>query len=149
MSKQVSKNHDVLYSDIKKLIEEAKRRVNQSINSGLTTMYWSIGKRINEEILKNNRAEYGQSIVGQLSEQLTVRYGRSFAARNLRRMIQFTEQFPDMEIVSTLSTQLSWSHFVELLPLEEKEKRYFYANKIAQEQWSVRHTRKTNREKVV
>lgn len=68
-------------------------------------------------------------------------FGRNFEERNLRRMIQFSETFPDFEIVSTLSTQLSWSHFVTLIPLETSEKRYFYANKIISESWNIRELR--------
>jgi len=61
-----------------------------------------------------------------LSTQLKEKYGSSFALRNLRRMMQFAEQFPDFEIVSTSSTLLSWSHFIEILPLKTFEAKLYY-----------------------
>lgn len=147
MSKQIT-NDQNLFIEIKEMIEQARVAVNQTVNAGLTLMYWNIGNRINQEVLKQERAEYGKQIVSTLSKELLTQFGRSFELRNLRRMMQFAEQFDDLEIVSTLSTQLSWSHFVELLPIKEKEKRYFYAKKIADGLWSVRHTRKQIEQKV-
>jgi len=96
------------------------------------------GKRINEVILQNKRAEYGKQIVSTLSTQLKERYGRNFDLRNLRRMMQFADEFPNIEIVSTLSTQLSWSHFIELLPLKTSEARIFYARDAAERCLGVR-----------
>jgi predicted nuclease of restriction endonuclease-like (RecB) superfamily len=104
-------------------------------------LYWNIGKRINDEILKHERAPYGAQLVENLSDALVEQFGRSFVLRNLRRMMQFSTAFPDFGIVSTLSTQLAWSHFLELISLENEEKRIFYAQKIASEYWSVRFTR--------
>lgn len=110
-------------------------------NSALTLLFWKIGRRVNEEVLQNARADYGKQIVVTLSRQLTKSYGRIFEERNLRRMRQFAEQFQDIEIVSTLSTQLSWSHFVELLPLKSQEARLFYARQASAGQLGVRDLR--------
>ena len=88
-------------------------------------LFWKIGQRINNEVLDNKRADYGKQIVSALTTQLTEKYGRSFGIRNLRRMMQFAEQFFDFEIVSALPTQLSWSHFVEILPLKNHEAKLF------------------------
>ena len=108
-----------LLSDISRMIEEARSAVAVTVNAGLTILYWQIGKRIDQEILKGDRAEYGEEIVATLSRQLVERYGRGFAEKNLRRMVQFANSFPDAEIVAALSRQLSWSHFKEPVPLEE------------------------------
>ena len=148
MSKQITKGDQNLLLEIKEMIEKARTVVSQTINAGLTMIYWNIGNRINQEILKQERAEYGKQIVSSLSKDLVTQFGKSFELRNLRRMMQFTEQFAELEIVSTLSTQLSWSHFVELLTIKDKEKRYFYAKKIAKGLWSVRYTRKQIEQKV-
>jgi hypothetical protein len=86
-------------------------------------LFWRIGQRVNSEILHHQRAEYGQKIVMTLATQLVASYGRSFESRNLRRMMQFAEQFPDFGIVSPLATQLSWSHVVEVLALKTPEAR--------------------------
>ncbi len=148
MRKELSKDEKRLYDEIRQLIEEARTKVSKTFNSEMTMLFWSVGKKINGEILQNKRAEYGKETVSKLSHKLTTNYGKSFVLRNLRRMMQFAEQFSDLEIVSTLSTQLSWSHFIELLPVKESEKRYFYANKIAEENWTIRHTRKQIEQKV-
>jgi hypothetical protein len=64
------------------------------------------GQCINEEVLNNERAEYGKLIVPTLSAQLQSKYGRNFEEKNLRRMMQFSEQFADLEIVVPLARQL-------------------------------------------
>lgn len=107
----------------------------------MTLVYWQIGRRINEDILNNQRAEYGKQIIKLISKELNQNYGRSFTGRNLRRMMKFAEVFSDAEKVATLSPQLSWSHFVELILIQNVKARQFYAQKIATERWSVRQTR--------
>ncbi|MCH7689043.1 MAG: hypothetical protein IH899_20600 [Planctomycetes bacterium] len=106
-----------LLTDIHQLIETARQQTARAVNSALVTMYWHIGRRIREDVLKNDRAEYGKQIVDALSRQLTEEYGRGFGPRSLFRMMQLSEYFPEERIVSALSTQLSWSHFVEILSL--------------------------------
>lgn len=76
-----------------------------------------------------------------IATQLEEKFGRSFELKNLYRMMQFAKLFPKREIVVTLSRQLSWSHFVILLPIKEEEQRNFYAQMIASERWTVRNTR--------
>jgi predicted nuclease of restriction endonuclease-like (RecB) superfamily len=92
--------------------------------------------------LQNRRAEYGKQIVLTVSAQLERKYGRNFELRNLRRMMQFAEQFPDWQIVSPVATQLSWSHFVELLPVKSNEAQLFYARKVAEERLGKRELRR-------
>ncbi|MDR1993617.1 MAG: DUF1016 N-terminal domain-containing protein [Nitrososphaerota archaeon] len=96
-----------LFEEISSLIEQTRRTVFQYASNTTITLFWNIGQRINHEILRNKRADYGKQIVSQLATQLTAKYGRSFEMRNLRRMMQFSEQFPDFEIVSQVATQLS------------------------------------------
>lgn len=85
--------------------------------------------------------ELPTQIVAPLSRQLVSEFGRGFADKNLRRMMQFAEAFPDEEIVATLSRQLSWSHLKELLPLGRPHQREFYAEMNRIEGWSVRTLR--------
>ncbi len=87
----------------------------QAVNAGLTTLYWQIGARIRRDVLENKRAEYGAEILATLSRQLVPEFGRGFEEKNLRRMIQFAEVFPDVEIVATLRRQLGWTHFTMLI----------------------------------
>ena len=123
------------------LIEQAKSTVIAQANYTLTLLFWKIGRRINKEVLQNKRADYGKQIVVTLSRQLTDKYGRNFEEKNLRRMLQFAEQFHDDEIVVTLSRQLSWSHFLALIPLKSQEARLFYARQAAAGQLGVRDLR--------
>lgn len=127
-----------LLSDVRTLIEQARGQVAQAIDSGMVTLYWRIGDRVQREILGQRRAAYGAQIVASLSRQLEQEYGRGFAEKNLRRMLQFAELFPDGHLVATLSRQLSWSHFVELLPIKDEIRRQFYVELCRVERWSVR-----------
>ncbi len=138
MSQDIEKS---LFSDLAHIIEQGKRQVVAQVNSTLTLTYWHIGKKINEHVLQNERAEYGEKVIAKISRQLEVKYGRSYTLRNVRRMMQFADVFPDIQIVSSLMSQLSWTHFLELLPLKTMDQRSFYAQKIVTERWSVRQTR--------
>ena len=113
MNQQPTKNN--LLKDLIQLIKKGKTQIAVQVNSTMTLVYWQIGRRINEDVLNNQRAEYGKQIIKLISKELNQNYGRSFTGRNLRRMMKFAEVFSDAEKVATLSPQLSWSHFVELI----------------------------------
>ena len=121
----------VLYEDVSALIEQSRRTIYAQASSATVLLFWRIGQRINTDVLENRRADYGKQIVSQLATQLTAKYGSSFEIRNLRRMMQFSEQFVDFEIVSHPATQLSWACFVEILPLKTTEAKLFYLNEAA------------------
>jgi predicted nuclease of restriction endonuclease-like (RecB) superfamily len=133
-----------LLGDIRELIQRAREHTARAIDTGMVATYWGVGERIRRELLKEKRAEYGEKIVPTLSAQLVPQYGEGFSTRNLFRMIRFAEVFPDARIVSTLSQQLGWSHFVEIVPLKDDLQRDFYAEMCRVERWSVR----TLREKI-
>lgn len=133
--------NEPLFHDIKTIIEETRAKAAVAINSALTLMYWHIGKKINDEILKDERAEYGKEIVNSLSKQLVERYGNGYSTKNIRHMMKFYEIFGDIEIVSTLSRQLSWSHFKEFIYLQDKLKIEFYTQMCKLDHWSVRTLR--------
>jgi predicted nuclease of restriction endonuclease-like (RecB) superfamily len=132
----------ILFDKISVLIEQSRRAIYAHASSTTIYLFWEIGRHINNEILENKRADYGKQIVSALTTQLTEKYGRSFETRNLRRMMQFVEQFPNFEIVSALPTQLSWTHFVEILPLKTMEAKLFYLNESARGFLSTRQLRK-------
>lgn len=88
--------------DLGRMIESARREVARTANAALTTLYWELGKHIHANVLEGRRAEYGAQIVAAVGRQLEARHGRGFGEKNLRRMIQFVEAFPDPEIVATL-----------------------------------------------
>lgn len=130
-----------LLATVSGLIEEARRTLARQANSATVFLFWRIGQQVNSDILNHQRAEYGQKIVSTLATQLVGRYGRSFEARNLRRMMQFAEQVPDFGIVSPLATQLSWSLVTEVLPLKTQEARLFYLGEAASRQLGKRELR--------
>ncbi|MDR2156091.1 MAG: PDDEXK nuclease domain-containing protein [Burkholderiaceae bacterium] len=134
-------SQDNLLATVSGLIEEARRALARQVNGTTVFLFWRIGQRINGEILNNQRAGYGQKIVASLATQLSASYGRSFEARNLRRMMQFAEQFPDFSIVSALPTQLSWSHITEVLPLKTPDARLFYLGEASARQLGTRGLR--------
>ena len=130
-----------LLGDLRGLILTARESVARMVDATLTVLYWEIGSRIHQEVLLEKRAGYGKQIVVTLSRQLEVEFGRGFSAPNLSRMIALVDAFPKREILSTLSKQLSWSHFVEILPIKDGLKRDFYAEMCRMEQWTVRTLR--------
>jgi predicted nuclease of restriction endonuclease-like (RecB) superfamily len=136
-----SKNDDNLVGELRHLIFEARRQAAATVNAALTVLYWRVGDRIRRCVLGSERAGYGERIVATLSQELVAEFGRGFEATNLSRMVKFSEAFPDQDIVATLSQQLSWSHFRELLPLAQPLQRDFYAELSRMEGWSVRTLR--------
>lgn len=133
--------NDILFTELSQLIESGQQKLAAAANSTLTMLFWQIGQRINKDILQNKRAAYGKQIVSTLSTQLKNKYGKNFELRNIQRMMQFADQFADAEIILPLSRQLSWSHFVQLLPLKKSEAKLFYARQSAAENWGIRQLR--------
>ena len=134
-------NTSNLVIELSSLIEESKQQVAKVANSTLTLLFWHVGKRIQEEVLKNERAEYGKQIVTTVSLQLAEKYGRNFEEKNVRRMMQFSHEFSDFEIVVPLARQLSWSHFLILIPLKSKEAKLYYAQNCMEQNWGKRELR--------
>lgn len=130
-----------LAADLRSLIQAARLRVAQTVNAELVTLYWQIGNRIWTHILGAARADYGDQIVSTLSRQLTADYGAGFSRQNLFHMIRFVEAWPDQAGVTALAQHLGWSHFKEILYLENELARQFYAEMCRLEHWSVRTLR--------
>jgi len=118
-----AKGLTVLLADVRELIVQAREGAARAVDAGLTTLYWHVGQRIRQDILKEKRAGYGEQIVSALSAQLEQEFGRGFGEKNLRRMIQFAEAYPDREIVVSLLRQLGWTHFLRLIPINDPLKR--------------------------
>jgi len=135
---KILQNEKSVFDEIKKLIAESRQQIALSVNSTMTLLYWQIGNRINEEVLKEKRAEYGMKIITGLSKSLIQDYGNSFSEKNLRRMMQFAQVFPNQKIVVSLIRHLSWTHILVLIPMEDPIKRQFYIEICKLEKWSVR-----------
>lgn len=142
---KVNEKDKSLFLDIKNIIDSAKKDLAVQVNSTMSALYWEIGNRINQDLLKEKRAEYGKQIVSQLAKQLQAEYGsNSFSEKNLRRMMQFASVFPDRKIVVSLIRQFSWTHIIAFIPIQDELKRSFYMEMCRLENWSVR----TLREKI-
>lgn len=127
-----------LLSDVRELILAAREGVARTINAGLVTLYWEIGTRIRKDILKEKRAAYGQALLPELSEKLEAEFGGGFSERNLGYMVRFAEVFPDPRILHALRANLGWTHFRQIIYLDDPLKRDFYAEMCRVERWSTR-----------
>ena len=127
-----------LLTDVRQLILAAREGVARAVDAGLVTLYWHIGRRVHQDILKEKRAEYGAQIVSALGRQLEKEFGRGFSEKTLWHMVRFAEVFPDETIVSALRRQLGWTHFKSVIYLEDPLKRDFYAEMCRIENWNTR-----------
>lgn len=130
-----------LLTDLRALIQSARQRIATVANASYTLLCWQVGCRLLRENLQAGRAAYGKQILATVSQELTVEFGAGFSYTALTRMARFAEWMQDAQIVSTLSTQLSWSHFMELLPIKDPLARDFYAEMCRVERWDVRTLR--------
>lgn len=130
-----------LVGELSSMIDQARSSIAITVNSTLTLLYWQVGAKIHREVLNEERADYGKAIVASVSRQLVLDYGNGFAEKNLRRMIQFAEVFPEEQIVVSLIRQLSWTHFIALIPIKDPIKRDFYAEMCRLEKWNVKTLR--------
>lgn len=96
----------------------ARMNVLSTDNAELTLLYWQIGRRVRDEILKGGRAEYGQKILAAVSVRLTSEYGRGWSEKHLRHCLRLAETFAEETIVSALRRQLSWTHLKTLVYLD-------------------------------
>jgi predicted nuclease of restriction endonuclease-like (RecB) superfamily len=125
-------------ADLRILIEDTKTRVARTVNAALIELYWRIGRRIREDILQAERAEYGKQIVSALSRELTLEYGKGYSESNLWHMLKMAEVFPDDQILYALRRELSWTHLRMLIYIDDPLKRSFYLELCRLERWSIR-----------
>lgn len=112
-----------IYKDIKEKIIIARGKMLKHIDTTMTEVYWYVGKITYELSNNSTKANYGKKIIGALSEKLTNEFGSGFSPVSIRRMRRFYEYYP---IWSTVSTELSWAHFQELIKIDRKAERDFY-----------------------
>ena len=131
----IDKEFNSFFNNIKDLVINSRNKVYQAVNTEMLNLYWNIGKVIMEIQQGDERASYGDAVLDKLSQKLTNEFGKGFSKRNLERMRKFYICFP---IATTVSSQLSWSHYLELIKIEEEPKRKFYLNECINSKWSVR-----------
>lgn len=138
MNKPDTNDAPKLLNSIIGLIDQTRYIVAKTVNQELTLLYWNIGKSINDDILKNDRADYGKKLIPTLSIALTEKYGIGFNKRNLQSFIKLNSVIEDITILHTLCAKLSWSHIRNLIYIENPIKREFYIQMTVHERWSVR-----------
>ena len=124
-----------LYTNIKELIEQSRNRVYKTVNIEMIHLYWNIGKMIVEKQEGNKRAKYGDLLIEEISKKLIENFGKGFSKTNLKNMRKFYSEY---SIGQTLSDQLTWSHYLELIKISDKKKRDFYMHECISSNWDVR-----------
>lgn len=137
MTKIINNENEInsVFNNIKELVVSSRNRVYGTVNTEMLNLYWNIGKAIIEIQQGDERASYGETVLEKLSLKLTNEFGKGFSSRNLRTMRKFYITYP---IWKTVSSKLSWSHYLELIKIEEEAKRKFYMNEAIYSRWSVR-----------
>jgi predicted nuclease of restriction endonuclease-like (RecB) superfamily len=141
MSELVSTaEYQSLKNEIGELLLQGRARAASAVNTILVQTYWQIGRHIVEfEQSGNKKAEYGTELLDRLSKDLTLEFGKGFSRSNLVYIRKFYLAFPKSE---TLSHQLSWSHYFEILKAENDLERNFYLKECEKENWSVRELKR-------
>lgn len=127
-----------IFQDIRNIIQEARIKVAAAINSEISLLYWHIGKKIREKILKNKKAEYGKQVISDLSRRLTLEYGSGWSERQLRYCVRIADIFEDEGILHTVCAKLSWSHLRIIISIDDPLRREFYTRIAINEGWSSR-----------
>ena len=124
-----------IVEEIKGLVIDSRKKVYSVVNIEMLNLYWNIGKIIMEIQNGDGRASYGENVLEKLSEKLISEFGKGFSIRNLRTMRKFYCVYP---IRQTVSAKLSWSHYLELIKIDDDNKRNFYMQETINSNWSVR-----------
>ena len=133
-------HYQQLKEHIGNLLRQGRARAGQAVNSILVQTYWQIGRYIVEFEQKGNaRAEYGTELLDRLSRDLKAEFGKGFSRSNLFQIRQFYIKFQNIQ---TLSGQLSWSHYVEILKADNDLEISFYTRQCEKEHWSVRELKR-------
>lgn len=126
-------------AEIKIILEQARQKAYQAINSAMVEAYWLIGKRIVEEEQNGKeRAEYGEAVLKNLSVALTEEFGKGFSYANLRNFRQFYLTYPNKENCYALRSKLTWTHIRLIMRIENSEVREYYIKEASEQNWSSR-----------
>ena len=132
--------YDALLQHVGDTLEKGRKSVVNAVNSLMVRTYWEIGRQIVEyEQHGNEKAEYGSDVLNRLSRDLTDRYGKGFSHSNVVYMRRLYLTYPKSQ---TLSDFLSWSHYIELLKIDDPLERAFYKKEAENEHWGVRELKR-------
>lgn len=129
---------NVLYNDVCQIIDKARTHVATYANSEIIMMNWSVGKRIKEDVLHEQRGEYGKQVLKNLAIKLTARYGKGWSHKQLLHCLRSAETFSQDEIVSAVQRQLSWTHVKTIMYVPDELARTFYMEMSHIEHWDTR-----------
>lgn len=135
MTNEIENDVNSLYNNIKTIVEQSRNKVYKKINTEMINLHWNIGRIIVEKQKGQDKAKYGDYLIEATSKKLTNIFGKGFSVQNLRRMRQFYMCFP---IRSTISSELSISHYYELIRIKEENKRKFYMQECIDSNWDVK-----------
>ena len=138
MANEIEKPAQFIFNDIRELIDNSRKRFVVAVNAELTLLYWNIGKKINDHILGNERAEYGKQIIASLAQQLTEEYGKGWGEQQIRHSLRSAETFSEEQILYAVRRELSWTHIRNIMYLKDELQREFYLEICANERWSSR-----------
>lgn len=129
-----------LLLNVGETFEQGRRRAVAAVNTAMVQTYWDIGRQIVEyEQHGSEKAEYGSGLLNKLSNDLTIRYGNGFSLSNINKMRKMYLTYP---ILQTVSAKLTWSHYVELLKIDDPLERSFYEKESEEEHWGVRELKR-------
>ena len=129
-----------LINKIEELLIKAKSFVSSTVNTTLLTTYMEIGKLLSEDIKRHSKDKsYEIKSIRYISKELTDKYGRGFSKSNIYNMISFYESYHS---VQSLTGQLTWTHYCELLAINDKDRRAFYEKECVNAKWSVRELKR-------
>lgn len=150
--KLTKSKYNNLLKEIRRLVELARHNVTQKINTELLLTYWNVGRLIVEKEIQDNIDEQSaRQLILELSKELTIQLGKGFSRSNLFSMRRFYQIYRVVQTVSgqsknksglTVSNQLSWSHYYELLKCNDEMETGFYQQTAINESWSVRELRR-------
>ena len=127
-----------LLSDLCELVKSAKCRVAVSVNSEIVMLYWQVGNRIKDDVLKNKRAAYGEEIVKKVSDFLSEEFGNGWSLKTVQHCLRSAYTFSEDQILYAVRRQLSWTHLRTIMFMDDELKREFYLTMCAHEHWSTR-----------
>ena len=132
-----------LLTQIDEAYQHGQLRANRAVNAQIVDTYWTIGQYIVEyEQGGESKAEYGLNLMNRLARDLQAKYGKGFSRSNLSYMRRLYLYFPIRE---TVSHELSWSHYFELVKIEDELERSFYFQQSIREKWSIRELKRQKR----
>lgn len=128
----------LLFNDVKTLITQSRERVAATFNDEIALLYWHVGRRINEDVLSGNRAEYGKQVISNLSVQLTAEFGKGWSEQQLRHCSYLASTFTDEEKFYALRRKLRWTNIRTVMYIEDTLKRDFYIEMASLYNWDTR-----------